>query len=79
MRLRRSQHTLTYVLISAGRAPAQGKAKIRTNNANPAVRKQRDEVIRSPRQKGWSADLAVGPVASEGLMEGIADLPVQER
>jgi antitoxin VapB len=43
------------------------------------IRKQGDEVILSPRPENWSDYLASGPVASEGFMEGIEDLPVQER
>jgi antitoxin VapB len=43
------------------------------------IRKQGDEVILSARPSDWSAYLASGPVASEGFMEGIEDLPVQER
>jgi len=36
-------------------------------------------VILSARPKDWSAYLASGPVASEEFMEGVEDLPVQER
>lgn len=43
------------------------------------IRKQGDEVILSPRPENWSDYLASGPVASESFMEGIEDLPVQER
>ena len=43
------------------------------------IRKQGDEVILSARPSDWSAYLASGPVASESFMEGIEDLPVQER
>jgi len=44
------------------------------------IRKQGDEVILSPRPKDWSAYLAPdAPVASEDFMEGVEDLPVQER
>ena len=55
------------------------KTKILMNNGSQAVRKQGDEPILSARPKEWSAYLATGPVASEGFMEGIDDLPVQER
>ncbi len=72
----------------------QRTAKIFMNNRSQAVRlpkefqfttpevfirKQGDEVILSARPKDWSAYLATGPVASEGFMESIDDLPVQER
>ena len=43
------------------------------------IRKQGDEVVLSPRPQDWTAFLASGPVASEGFMEGIEDLPVQDR
>lgn len=43
------------------------------------IRKQGDEVVLSPRPQDWSAYLASGPVASGEFMEGIEDLPVQER
>jgi len=43
------------------------------------IRKQGDDVILSPRPADWSAYLASGSVASEEFMEGIEDLPVQER
>jgi antitoxin VapB len=43
------------------------------------IRRQGDEVILSARPKDWSAYLASGPVASEEFMEGVEDLPVQER
>ena len=70
------------------------KAKIFMNNRSQAVRlpkefqfntqevfirKQGDEVVLSPRPADWSDYLASGPVASEDFMEGIEDLPVQER
>ena len=43
------------------------------------IRKQGDEVILSARPTDWSAYLASSPVASEEFMEGVEDLPVQER
>lgn len=43
------------------------------------IRKQGDEVVLSPRPQDWTAYLASGPVASEGFMEGIEDLSVQDR
>ena len=72
----------------------QRTAKIFMNNRSQAVRlpkefqfstpevyirKQGDDVILSARPADWSAYLASGPVASEEFMEGIEDLPVQER
>jgi len=35
--------------------------------------------VLSPRPLDWSLYLADGPVASQSFMEGIEDLPVQER
>jgi antitoxin VapB len=43
------------------------------------IRKEGDEVILSARPKDWSVYLTSGPVASEEFMEGVEDLPVQER
>jgi antitoxin VapB len=69
-------------------------AKVFLNNRNQAVRlpkefqfstpevfirKEGSDVILSPKPKDWSLYLADGPVASDTFMEGIADLPVQER
>jgi antitoxin VapB len=72
----------------------QRKAKLFMNNRSQAVRLPKDfqfnveevfirkegsEVVLSPRPSDWSAYLAEGPVASQSFMEGIDDLPVQER
>jgi antitoxin VapB len=72
----------------------QRTAKIFMNNRSQAVRlpkefqfttsevfirKDGDDVILSARPKDWSAYLAGGPVASTDFMEGVDDLPVQER
>jgi antitoxin VapB len=72
----------------------QRKAKIFMNNRNQAVRLPKDfqfstqevfirkegsEVVLSPRPFDWSSYLAEGPVASANFMEGVEDLPVQER
>ena len=43
------------------------------------IRKEGSDVILSPKPPDWSSYLADGPVASEAFMEGIEDLPVQER
>lgn len=42
------------------------------------IRKQGNDVVLSPRPADWSAYLA-GPGASEEFMDGVEDLPVQER
>jgi len=72
----------------------QRTAKIFMNNRNQAVRlpkefqfsarevfirKEGNDVILSPKPADWSAYLGDGPVASDGFMQGIEDLPVQER
>jgi antitoxin VapB len=69
-------------------------AKIFLNNRNQAVRlpkefqfrttevfirREGSDVILSPKPEDWSSSLNDGPVASDGFMEGIEDLPVQER
>ena len=43
------------------------------------IRKEGEEVILSPRPTDWGTYLADGPQASPGFMEGVEDLPVQER
>jgi antitoxin VapB len=43
------------------------------------VRKEGDEIVLSPRPADWSDYLKNGPVASADFMNGIEDLPVQER
>jgi antitoxin VapB len=72
----------------------QRKAKIFMNNRSQAVRlpkefqfnvqevfirKEGSDVVLSPRPLDWSSYFAQGPVASPSYMEGIEDLPVQER
>jgi antitoxin VapB len=43
------------------------------------IRKEGEDVILSPRPRDWGAYLAGAPAASEAFMEGVEDLPVQER
>lgn len=43
------------------------------------IRKEGSDVILSPRPSDWSSYLAEAPVASANFMEGVEDLPVQER
>jgi len=43
------------------------------------IRKQGDDVILSARPTDWSEYLTAGPVATEDFMEGVEDLPQQER
>ncbi len=49
------------------------------NTQEVFIRKEGSDVILSPRPTDWSSYLAEGPVASENFMEGVEDLPVQER
>jgi antitoxin VapB len=49
------------------------------NTKEVFIRKQGEDVILSARPEDWSSYLADGPVASPEFMEGIEDLPVQER
>jgi antitoxin VapB len=72
----------------------QRKAKIFMNNRSQAVRlpkefqfntqevfirKQGSDVVLSPRPFDWSSYLAEAPIASADFLEGVEDLPVQER
>lgn len=43
------------------------------------IRKEGEEVILSPRPEDWGDFFTEGPVASPEFMEGVEDLPVQER
>ncbi len=43
------------------------------------IRKQGDDLILSPLPKDWSAYLSSHAIASEEFMEGVEDLPAQER
>lgn len=77
-----------------GDPTVQRKAKIFMNNRSQAVRLPKDfqfnvqevfirkegsDVVLSPRPTDWSAYLAEAPIASPSFMEGVEDLPVQER
>ena len=72
----------------------QRKARLFMNNRSQAVRlpkefqfttqevfirKEGSEVVLSPRPFDWSDYVAENAVASAGFMEGVEDLPVQER
>jgi antitoxin VapB len=72
----------------------QRRAKVFMNNRSQAVRlpkdfqfntedvfirKQGNDVVLSPRPSDWSDYLAEGPVASSSFMEGVEDLPPQDR
>jgi len=43
------------------------------------IRKEGADVILSARPRDWGPYLANAPVASSAFMEGVEDLPVQER
>ena len=43
------------------------------------IRKEGEDVILPPRPKSWSDYLELDAIASEEFMQGIEDLPVQER
>lgn len=43
------------------------------------IRKEGDKVILSPRPDDWDDYLANGAVAPSDFMDGIEDLPIQER
>jgi antitoxin VapB len=73
---------------------SQRRAKLFLNNRSQAVRLPKDfqfttqevfirkegsDVILSPRPTDWTSYLSEAPVASSEFMEGVDDLPVQER
>ena len=43
------------------------------------IRKEGQDVILSPRPRDWRPYLESAPVASDAFMDGVEDLPVQER
>ena len=43
------------------------------------IRKEGDDVILSPRPQDWGPFLKSAAVASDGFMNNVGDLPVQER
>ena len=72
----------------------QRKAKVFMNNRSQAVRLPKEfqfktrevyirkvgsDVVPSSRPPDWSSYLAEAPAASQNFMEGVEDLPVQER
>ena len=55
------------------------KAKILIKSKSPEVHKQAGDAVGPPRPKDWYAYLASGPVASGTFMQGIDELPAQDR
>ena len=53
--------------------------EFQVNTSEVFIRKQGEEIIISPRPENWSAYLTSGPVASDDFMQGVENLPVQER
>ncbi len=49
------------------------------NTQEVFIRKEGSDVVLSPRPSDWSSYLEDGPVASATFMEGVDDLPPQER
>jgi len=49
------------------------------NSTEVFIRRQGAEVVLSPRPTGWDAYLASGPLAPPDFMQGVEELPVQER
>jgi antitoxin VapB len=43
------------------------------------IRKEGEDVILSPKPRDWRAYVESAPVASDTFMEGVEDLPVQDR
>jgi antitoxin VapB len=53
--------------------------EFQVDSADVFIRKEGSDIILSPRPADWSSYLAEAPVASDSFMEGVEDLPVQER
>ncbi len=43
------------------------------------IRREGEDVILTPKPRDWREYLDTAPVASDAFMEGVDDLPVQER
>lgn len=87
-----SAYTFVYAALEGGKI--QRTAKVFMNNRSQAIRlpkefqfstpevfirKQGDDVILSARPTDWSDYLASGPIATDDFMDGVDDLPQQER
>jgi antitoxin VapB len=87
-------YTAVYGTAPTEAPTMQRRAKVFFNNRSQAVRlpkefqfdtdevfirKEGENVILSPRPAEWEPYLEAGPVASDAFMEGIEDLPLQER
>jgi antitoxin VapB len=87
-------YTIVYVKAESEGQSMRRTARIFMNNRNQAVRlpkefefntrevfirREGSNVVLSPRPSDWSSYLASAPVASNEFMEGIEELPVQER
>lgn len=53
--------------------------EFRFNTSEVFIRKHGEEVILSPRPSSWSEYLNSDGIASSDFMEGVEDLPIQER
>ena len=67
------------ILISNGTQIVRLPKEFQFNVQEVFIRKKGTDVVLSPRPLDWSSYLDEGPVASQSFMDGVVDLPVQER
>jgi antitoxin VapB len=75
LRMRRMAKVFMNNRSQAVRLPKE----FQVDSAEVFIRKEGSDIILSPRPADWSSYLAEAPVASDSFMEGVEDLPVQER
>lgn len=67
------------VLMPNGRQVVRLPSEFLVDTDEVMIRKARDRVVRPPRLADWPDYLDKDPAASADFMEGVEDLPVQER
>ena len=67
------------ILISTGAQVVRLPKEFEFNVQEIFIRKEGNNVVLSPRPLDWSSYLDEGPVASQSFMDGVVDLPGQER
>ncbi len=67
------------LFVSGGSQAVRLPADYRFAGKEVFVSKDGDRVVLSPKPESWAEFLAHGPRATDDFMQGIEDLPVQER
>ncbi|MDP2240483.1 MAG: type II toxin-antitoxin system VapB family antitoxin [Burkholderiales bacterium] len=67
------------LFVSGGSQAVRLPADCRFEGKEVFISKNGERVVLSPKPESWAEFLAHGPWATPDFMEGIEDLPVQER